>query len=298
MLEINIRLQRLEAFLIPNIENVPQTQAHPPAISAQCYAAHDIEERQSVETWDKLEAIAAATEEHNSNNGVQQSLSSTSEHEDLSIPQDQTNRILSPHAIPIYEASYKTEQEPRETIYLIQKLPDIQLARVLFDYYARTIHHFHHEFDISVSRSLLEATYSNLLQPVNVLKENLGLLFSVFASSSFYMIRNEPHAHSRELAGMRVSHESWRDIALGLTMSRGTMLSPTLISLQSVCVMFNLLWDSEGQSPSFNVLRTVATTKAIQMGLHILDSNRAESGDTIEIETKRCIWWHLASTDW
>lgn len=112
------------------------------------------------------------------------------------------------------------------------------------------------------------------------------------------MIRNEPYVHSRELAAVRVSHKSWRDIALGLTMSRDTILSPNLISLQSACVMFDLLWDLEGQSPAFNVLRGVATTKAIQMGLHILDSNGAETGDTIEIETKRCIWWHLASTDW
>lgn len=171
MVEINLRLQRLEVFLIPNTEDIPQTQARPTAVSAQYDASHDVEESQCVETWDKLEAIAAATEENNSSKGVKQSLSSTSDHENLSILQDQTSRILSPHDMLIGEVSYKKEQESMETIDLIQKLPDIQLARVLFDYYARTIHHFHHEIDISMSRSLLEATYSNLLQPVNVLKE-------------------------------------------------------------------------------------------------------------------------------
>ncbi|KAM6514354.1 hypothetical protein FALCPG4_015503 [Fusarium falciforme] len=60
--------------------------------------------------------------------------------------------------------------------------------------------------------------------------------------------------------------------------------------------MMYLTWDSEGQSTTFNILRSLAHTKAIQMKLHRLDADTAT--DVVQAELKRRLWWHLAATDW
>ncbi|EED21190.1 conserved hypothetical protein [Talaromyces stipitatus ATCC 10500] len=302
MLEINLRLQRLETYLIPKMTDTLQSHERPTTVSARCSSSNDNEQRQSIKTWDKLEAIAATPGFYDSEIEAQLSESSASQDDALNALGDPSKQILTPHNIPNAETPCsKCGEETKKTAELIQKLPGIQLAWMLFDYYARMVNNFHHEIDISFSRSLLETTYTKLHHPEKNSKKDLDFLFCIFSSSCFYIIRNNPNSLPRELMEARSSYNSWKEIALDLVLIGDAMLSLSLILLQSVCIMFGLIWDSEGQSPVFILLRSVATTKAIQMKLHRVDSHSdTELGarSTIELDIKRRLWWHLASTDW
>lgn len=180
-------------------------------------------------------------------------------------------------------------------------LPDIHLARLLFEHYVQTSDCLHREIHVPSTRALLESTYNELSGSSNGLDETIAFFLSIFASSTFYVCHSHSHPHSisDQLKDASKWHNAWKEAVILALLQPDAMRSSSLVSLQTISIMTYLIWDTEGQSSMFHALRSIANTKAIQMKIHRLDAHPpAENDDVIVVELKRRLWWHLASTDW
>ncbi|KAG8415049.1 hypothetical protein J3458_008931 [Metarhizium acridum] len=184
---------------------------------------------------------------------------------------------------------------------LIVQLPNIYTARLLLQHYIQTVDILHRELHAPSTRALLETTYTQLSNSHPIPREVLALFFGIFSSSAFHICSGHSHSHSRckELQSTTALHETWMNIALDLLLQKGLIVSRTVLSLQALCIIIYLILDSEGQTPTYNTLRGIAHTKALQMKLHLLDAgNKLPDEDVIQVEIKRRLWWCLACTDW
>jgi hypothetical protein len=182
---------------------------------------------------------------------------------------------------------------------LMVQLPNVYTARLLLQHYIQIVDILHRELHVPSTRTLLEATYTQLSNSHPVSREVLALFFSIFASSAFHICQGSSHSRCAELQSTTTSYGIWKDIALNLLLQKDLVVSKTLLSLQAICILIYLVWDSEGQSPTYNTLRGIAYTKAFQMKIHRLDAgDHPLDEDIIQVELKRRLWWCLASTDW
>ncbi|KAB8275142.1 hypothetical protein BDV30DRAFT_225208 [Aspergillus minisclerotigenes] len=178
-------------------------------------------------------------------------------------------------------------------------LPDIHLARLLFEHYVQTADCLHREIHVPSTRALLEATYNELSGSITGLDETITFFLSIFASSAFYVCHSHSHSISDQLKDASKWHNTWKEAVILALLQPDTIRSSSLVSLQTILIMTYLIWDTEGQSSMFHTLRGIAHTKAIQMKIHRLDAHHpTEDDDVIVTELKRRLWWHLASTDW
>ncbi|KAE8135966.1 hypothetical protein BDV38DRAFT_272442 [Aspergillus pseudotamarii] len=180
-------------------------------------------------------------------------------------------------------------------------LPDIHLARLLFEHYVQTSDCLHREIHVPSTRALLEAIYNELMGSNMGLDETIAFFLSIFASSTFYVCHSHSHPHSisDQLKNASQWHNAWKEAVIFEVLQPDVVRSSSLVSLQTISIMTYLIWDTEGQSSMFHALRSIAHTKAIQLKIHRLDAHPpAENDDVIGTELKRRLWWHLASTDW
>lgn len=182
---------------------------------------------------------------------------------------------------------------------LMVQLPNIYTARLLFQHHVQTSDILHRELHVPSTRAVLEHTYVQLSNASHVSREVLALFFSIFSSSAFHICSGHLHSRCKELQSTTALYETWREIALSLVLQKDLMISKTVISLQAICILLYLIWDSEGQSPTYNTLRGIARTKALQMKIHRIDAGvTPPNEDIVQAEIKRRLWWCLASTDW
>ncbi|KAE8387261.1 hypothetical protein BDV23DRAFT_174833 [Aspergillus alliaceus] len=178
-------------------------------------------------------------------------------------------------------------------------LPDIHLARLLFEHYVQTSDCLHREIHVPSTRALLEATYNELSGSIKGLDETIAFFLCIFASSAFYVCHSHSHSISDQLKDASKWHNAWKEAVILALLQPDAIRSSSLVSLQTISIMTYLIWDTEGQSSMFHALRSIAHTKAIQMKIHRLDAHPpTENDDVIVTELKRRLWWHLASTDW
>jgi hypothetical protein len=88
-----------------------------------------------------------------------------------------------------------------------------------------------------------------------------------------------------------------------LTVTR-CLTFPTIETLQSLMLIVHHLMPNIGTIATLRTLSSMIVQLARGMSLHTMDSptnkKRPENTpvDWVEIEVKRRLWWHIASTDW
>ncbi|KAE8420043.1 hypothetical protein BDV36DRAFT_281823 [Aspergillus pseudocaelatus] len=205
-------------------------------------------------------------------------------------------KTLQHHELPATHIPNNVKQRNLQNL-----LPDIHLARLLFEHYIQTSDCLHREIHVPSTRALLEATYTKLSGSIMGLDETIAFFLSIFASSTFYVCHSHSHPHSisDQLKDASKWHNAWKEAVICALLQPDAMRSLSLVSLQTISIMTYLIWDTEGQSSMFHALRSIAHTKAIQMKIHRLDAHpHVDNDDVIVTELKRRLWWHLASTDW
>lgn len=256
----------------------------------------------SPKTWDNLEAIAS-----NPHSATEPSFGRQQPAREISMSDPKfillNDRKASGEASPktLQHHDPPTTDVPNNVKWrnLQSLLPDIHLARLLFEHYVQTADCLHREIHVPSTRTLLEVTYNELSGSMMGLHETIILFLSIFASSAFYVCHSHSHAISDQLKDASKWHNTWKEAALLALLQPDAIRSSSLVSLQTILIMTYLIWDTEGQSSMFHTLRGIAHSKAIQMKIHRLDAHHpTEDDDVIVTELKRRLWWHLASTDW
>lgn len=80
--------------------------------------------------------------------------------------------------------------------------------------------------------------------------------------------------------------------------------NPTVESIQAVLLLASSLLLNMGAMTAFRLLLTAMFMSAQVLLIHQIDSPKNQrlrqnmSYDRVELEIKRRIWWHIASSDW
>jgi hypothetical protein len=82
---------------------------------------------------------------------------------------------------------------------------------------------------------------------------------------------------------------------------RAAPCSGSLLEVQALMVLSDLLYNTEGCSTRFRDLHGRTLAVAREISLHLIDADSGRTGsieDESLGEVKRRVWWHIASTDW
>ncbi|KND92120.1 hypothetical protein TOPH_02908 [Tolypocladium ophioglossoides CBS 100239] len=294
VLDIHDRLKKLEHSLLNGPGTVTNPNQKPLIPRHQRSVGEKFFEKDIHATWENLEAIAASP--HSEFEADSRGHRPAS---DLPLP---ASVLPARVATRTQHQDFPTTDErdsSHDARKLLVQLPNVYTARLLFQHYVQMLDCLHREIHVPSTRVILETAYTQLSNSQEVSRETLAFFFSIFASSAFHVCHGQSHSACEDLKGTSRWYSVWKETALGLMMMKDEIVSMSVVSLQSISIMLYLIWDSEGQSPTFHALRSIAYMKAVQMKIHRLDADKTcRDGDIVQNEIKRRLWWHLASTDW
>jgi hypothetical protein len=145
--------------------------------------------------------------------------------------------------------------------------------------------------------------YQQLRQGEKIRLSTAAFVLSFCAASAFFWDREFPSGFeflSQENAAT-CSH-TWRASAFDLLdqSQRADQDPQPLDIIIARLILADLVYNMEGISARFRYNQSAARAAAYEMGLHLIDlPDRVVDQDTnADRETKRRVWWYLASTDW
>nr|A0A411PQN2.1 RecName: Full=Agnestins biosynthesis cluster transcription factor AgnL11; AltName: Full=Agnestins biosynthesis cluster protein L11 [Paecilomyces divaricatus]QBG38877.1 transcription factor [Paecilomyces divaricatus] len=181
-------------------------------------------------------------------------------------------------------------------------LPSRKQAERLFDYFADQVVVFYYFIHVPTVRSMLDTVYTHLENKRQPQHDHLALLSTVFALSAYFGSSSSRFPFNGAEAKMLCYR--WISVAQQALCAANYIVQPTVETLQSVILIAAYLVPNLGSMSIFRVLMASALQGALQLSLHQIDSpanQRRRQNATVnwvDIESKRRIWWHLASTDW
>jgi hypothetical protein len=91
----------------------------------------------------------------------------------------------------------------------------------------------------------------------------------------------------------------WINAAYQLFRAKQDDTTPTLEMVQGIIFLPSVIANSEGVSIRYRSLISTAKLLSRQMSLHRLEQGPGGAAiNTVRIETSRCVWWYLITTDW
>lgn len=167
------------------------------------------------------------------------------------------------------------------------------------------VHYLHPVIDALAVRRMMEAVYTDPGERVYKESAHIALILSIFASTGYLwstQANDELLVFSTPKAATTAS-SAWTDAALDVAdYSRRT--SPGSIeNIQATIIIEYLIYNNNGFSATCRLLHSSTITMARDLSLHRIDiPHRRKTTDSkeniTEDETKRRIWWFVASTDW
>ncbi|KAF2686189.1 hypothetical protein K458DRAFT_363820 [Lentithecium fluviatile CBS 122367] len=210
----------------------------------------------------------------------------------LLAPEVDTSQLL--QLLPSDPSTHLTCSQWRE------QLPSYERAVQLLDFYAHNVCWTYHFVHVPTLRRHLQQTYQYLEQDGSPEPSVLALLCSVFALAKYFT--------HQQGTGNEVPGEQGYGTLVALTsraLSQARHLDhPTLESIQAVLLLASSLLLNTGATTAFRILLTAMYMSAQALLIHQIDSpknqqqRRNTAYDHVELEMKRRIWWHIASSDW
>lgn len=183
-------------------------------------------------------------------------------------------------------------------------LPTKAEALSLLKYYMDNVHYLHPVVDALAVRRMVEAVYT---YPVRVYREaaHIALLLSIFATTGYLWSSRENDEllvfSTTKVANLASS--AWSDAALDVADYSRRTSSGSIENIQASIIIEYLIYNNNGFSATCRVLHSNTITMARDLSLHRIDiphrrHKTNSKADMAEDETKRRIWWYVASTDW
>ena len=184
-------------------------------------------------------------------------------------------------------------------------LPDKEEAVALLGHYARLASHMHYVVYLPTVRVMLDQVYDRMDNDEPCEHGHVALLLSMFATTSNIWTDENGTAcvFSSTVDATRCS-TIWAEAAITVLEHLHNSGFSSLEQVQASVILGFAMLTKEGLSARSRWLHHAATIAARDLSLHVLDgekekARRAKSPeDEIQLEMKRRLWWHLASSDW
>jgi hypothetical protein len=174
----------------------------------------------------------------------------------------------------------------------------------LLENYVANVNHVCRVLHVPTLRSLVHALYVRLARGDTPLQlDQAALCLSLFAISAFFYPPSEGSVVAtteRDTVSLSVF---WTNAALDVLDYSSRTASRTLMDIQAMILLMFATFHLDGFSARVRLLHTRALDIARDLRLHRID---AEQQDTsvpqprvlLDLEVKRRVFWHLASSDW
>lgn len=156
---------------------------------------------------------------------------------------------------------------------------------------------------IPYTQELMEQTYEQLSQHLDVEFSNLLLLLAVFAGAA---LTSSPPLLDKlgvtQAKAVEVSNTYVRLSMVILDSSRH--IPPSTVALAALETLNHVIASSEGPTTKTHAIQVRRFQMARAMQIHRLDSaksveeRRLKGCNYIELEMQRRIWWNMVSSDW
>lgn len=196
--------------------------------------------------------------------------------------------------LSITSQSWAPNQNPA-TVDLIQFLPAESDSLALFSYFCRYISYLYHIIIPHVVEGQINEVYRCVERRAPVNRSHLALVFAITGSSLFLQCSIQSSRHAA-MCSQRFS------FLTGAALTQADYRSyPTVEGLQAALIIFHNISHIHcctAVSGFFTIGSIIDQAKA--MLLHRVDTQSAEwrKENTIMLETKRRLWWDIASFDW
>jgi hypothetical protein len=181
-------------------------------------------------------------------------------------------------------------------------LPDRNRGLALLQYYFDEINWLYYVIHIPTVRRQFDDLYTCL--ETNQLPNygHLALISTLYAICAYYS-SSSAEIFFKHTEALSCCHR-WTLLAQEALSAANCLSNPTLVTLQSLVLITSHLVPNCGALASLRTLIATSTHVARALSLHQTDSasNKLQRKnmevDWAEVEVKRRIWWHIASTDW
>lgn len=184
-------------------------------------------------------------------------------------------------------------------------LPDREEALALLGHYARLASHMHYVVYLPNVRIMLDQVYDRMDNDEPCEHGHVALLLSMFATTSnIWTHENGVACIFDSMVEATQCSTIWAEAAVAVLKQMYNSGSNSLEQVQASVILGFAMLTKEGLSARSRWLNHAATIAARDLSLHVLDgekerARRAKSPeDGIQLEMKRRLWWHLASSDW
>lgn len=195
----------------------------------------------------------------------------------------------------ITSQSWTPNQNPA-TVDLIQFLPAESDSLALFSYFCRYISYLYHIITPHVIEAQIDEVYRCVERRAPVNRSYLALVFAVTGSSLFLQCSIQSSRHAA-MCSQRFS------FLTGAALTQADYKSyPTVEGLQAALIIFHNISHIHcctAVSGFFSIGSIIDQAKS--MLLHRVDtpqSREERKESTVVLETKRRLWWDIASFDW
>ena len=174
----------------------------------------------------------------------------------------------------------------------------------LLENYAKNIDHLQHVLHTPSVLILLDEVYRNLAQRQPVEPGHVALLLSIFASTAYYWTsRNDRDRLFITLEDANQASVLLSKAALDVLEHSRRTTSGSVEDIQATVILSFLVFNLEGFSATSRSLMSTALIIARDLSLYKVDAHHHEmqgnpQEDSVEIEVKRRVWWHIVATDW
>ncbi|KAE8151422.1 hypothetical protein BDV25DRAFT_171457 [Aspergillus avenaceus] len=201
--------------------------------------------------------------------------------------------------LPISGRSWTASQENPATISLLSYLPKEHEAIALFRYYTDFIDYMYHIIFPKKVEQQIHGVYRAIERKHPPDLNHMALLFSIAASSLYLQLSIESSIY----AG--ICSREFSFLTGAALIQSYYSVNPTISGIQAATIIVHHA-SNMSCHPSVSALfsQGALVSQAKNLKLHCTDSPRyrdlkgISSVDAVELETRRRLWWDIASYDW
>lgn len=201
----------------------------------------------------------------------------------------------SPNSLHVFSRLVSAAAPQTTTSRIRDKLPAKQQAMDLFEHFVKNVDCNYRVLHVPSARMLVEQTYQRLFEGEEPDLTVLLLLFSIFASGSFF---------STKSLRVRDGFNHFSRIAVSLVEQGPPTIQPSVTALQAISILTHLFTNCDGFSITFHLLRNAGLHMAQTLRIHQLDTTSScqerkfKGANPVDVEIQRRLWWHIVSSDW
>lgn len=174
----------------------------------------------------------------------------------------------------------------------------------LFRCYVEHLDALQHIIHVPSVGTTIDQLYDALQSRSTIDQNHLALVLCICASITAYWAQGEGRQLTFEACETGLPLATyWLRCSLDVLQYTWGNSTPVLETVQTAIIGIFLVYHTEGVSPRLRYLQSATLAAARTLGLHTVDSAnngilKPSQAENIEIEVRRRVWWHLASTEW